>query len=67
MIYSPVYVAFARSNNRTPEQQLAIDRARRTGRMTEFFVFVGEKRQQFIKDGGDMRDKKSWLDFVTAN
>lgn len=49
MSWNPRYVAFARSNGRTVEEQIAIDRARPSGRMMPFILWNSGKVEEFRK------------------
>lgn len=41
--WNPRYAAFAAATGMAPDERLAKDRARRTGRMTDFIIWIGER------------------------
>lgn len=57
MTYQPRYVAFARANGRTPEEQHAIDAEKPIGRMLEFMLWIGTKRREWKKCGPEDFDR----------
>ena len=52
-MYQPRYIAYAKSNGNTPEEQEAKDRERWPGGlMTGFIVFIGEMVARYKKAAG---------------
>lgn len=48
--WNPRYVAFARANKRTPDEQVVFDRkAYPGGSMTGFILWISERRREFFE------------------
>lgn len=57
--WNPRYVAFAVATGMTPAARLAADRARHTGRMMEFILWIG---QRWTEWGGPRPSSRSRAD-----
>lgn len=54
--WNPRYAAFASATGMTPSERLAKDRTRRTGRMADFILWIGER---WLEWGGPRTTSRS--------
>lgn len=59
MTWNPRYIAFAASTGMTPAERHAADCSRRTGRMTDFILWIGEQWRTW---GGPRSSSRSQQD-----